>query len=101
MSSDEEMEAAPDANESVPATALPQENQEGGANDLDAFEPDKYERAILSAASHTKMRAITEGWDIPKPAFELLFSMLSDSASMLTEAGEVDDPMVRMCRRQI
>lgn len=93
---DEEMEGPVADTNNNNAAPEPQDDQINPGVELDAFEREKYEPAIISAASHTTMKAITDSWEIPKPAFEQMTSMITDSATMLTEAGELADPIVCM-----
>jgi hypothetical protein len=92
-SDDDEAMEGPVADTNNPAPES-QDEQINPGIELDAFEREKYEPAIISAASHTTMKAITDSWEIPTPAFEQMSSMITDSATMLTEAGELADPVV-------
>lgn len=88
--SDEEMEA--------PGVEPPQDESENESEEVETekFDPKTFEHAVIPAAAHTKIKAITDSWDIPKDPLQYLIKIITESATGLAQAGQAKDPKVTL-----
>jgi hypothetical protein len=59
------------------------------------FDPKTFKHQPIPATHHTKMKAVSDSWDIPKGPLDLLAQLVRESAVLLADVGEEADPTVR------